>query len=180
MSAADLTPEERQQVNEFLASPLKYPPEFKNWLSDYLAVNPPNIPVNQLLGYKGTLAHNVIDNAEIAVNSTDGPERTWNQFDGPSVTGVADGTYFIAYGAKTGRGATGGATNRLGVSVNGADPVTYATFGANDADAMVWRADIVSAENGDNNTFEMYYWYDLGGGATAQFLHRWVTVLRVT
>lgn len=180
MSGADLSPEDRQRIDDFLSKPMEFPSEFRNWVSDYLSVNIPQIPVSQLLGYKGTLAHNVIDNAEIQVNSADGPEREWNQFDGPAVTGLADGTYFVSYGAKTGRAASGGVTTRIGISVNGSDPVSYATFQGTDEDAMIWRADVVTAQNADVNSFEMYYWYDGGGGFLAQFLHRWVTVLRIS
>lgn len=178
-----LTPEQRGQLDDFLGSPIKFPSEFKQWLTDYLAVNIPPIPVSQLLGYKPTLAHNVIDNAVINLDSGSGAERTWVQVDGPLVDNLSDGTYFAAWGAKMGRGSTGGATCRIGPSVNGADPsgFNYATFQANDPDAMCWKAAELVVKNGkDNNSVELYYWYDLGGGATADFLHRWLTLIRVT
>lgn len=177
-----LTPDQRDQIDAFLGSPIKYPPEFKQWLTDYLAVNIPPIPVSQLLGYKPTLAHNEIVNPDEPQTS---PERTWVDIDtyGPAVPDLSDGTYFCAWGAKTGRGNAGGATTRIGLSVNGADPAgfNYATFQANDPDAMVWKACLATARNGkDNNEIRLKYWFDLGGGASAQFAHRWLTVIRVT
>ncbi len=173
-----LTPEQRDMVDSFLSVPMKFPSELKAWLPDYLSLNVPYIPVSQLLGYKGTLAHNEIVNDAIAVTS---PERTWSDQGGPYVTGLADGVYFCAWGCKTGRGATGGATTRMGVSVNGADPTAYATFQTTDPDAPVWRGQEVEARGGqDNNSIDASYWFDLGGGASAQFEQRWLTVLRVT
>ena len=180
MSAADLSAAERAKIDQFLGSPLQFPPEFKNYLSDYLAVNSPFIPVSQLQGYKGTLARNAIINTEIDVNSGDAPERTWNQFDGPAITGLADGTYFVAFGCKTGRLTVGHALNKIGPAVNGSDPSVYAEFSDIDPDAMIWRATEVTAQNNDNNTIELYYWYDLPNADASQFLHRWITTIRIT
>jgi hypothetical protein len=177
-----LTPEQRDQIDGFLKQPLLLPSEFKSWLPDYLSQNIPYIPVSQLLGYKGTLANNSIVNTEIDLDAGYAAERQWNQYStGPSVTGLADGTYFLAYGCKTGRLLSGGATTRYGPAINGSDPTTYATFQATDPDAMVSRCAVASVTGAnDNNTVECYYWYDLGGGAQAQFLHRWLTVIRIT
>ncbi len=182
MAGADLSPEQRDQIDDFLGSPLKYPPEFKNWLSDWLSHNIPDIPVSQLLGYKGTLAHNQIVNDAESVDSSWGPERTWIDLpsEGPVVSGLADGTYFVAWGLKCGRGGTGGATCRMGPGVNGEDPSWYTEFQATDPDAPVWRAAVLTVANDDNNEIRALYYYDLGGGATAQFEQRWMTVLRIT
>lgn len=172
----------RTQVYDgYMADVLNLPGEFKSWLTDYMAVNIPFIPVSQLQGYKGTLAKNSIINTEIDVTGLDGAERAWHDFGGPSVTGLADGTYFAAWGCKTGRAGGGSSHTRIGPSVNGADPATYAEFTTSDPDAMVWRPTVLTVAGGnDNNTVTLEYWYDLGGGAIAQFLHRWLTVVRIT
>lgn len=180
-----LTPEQRATIETALASPIKFPSEFKQWLNDYLATNIPPIPVSQLLGYKATLAHNEIINTEDLLNSSDFAERTWGDAPnyGPAVSGLSDGTYFVAWGCKTGRGATGGVTTRIGISINGADPtgVNYAEFSATDPDAMITKAGVFVAKNGtDNNEIHCMYYFDGGGGFEAQFLHRWLTVMRVS
>lgn len=178
-----LTPEQRDQVDKFLKSPISYPSEFKSWLTDYLSVNIPYIPVSQLLGYKGTLSNNQVVNDAEAVNGGYAAERTWVDLPsyGPSVTGLADGTYFVMFGALLGRGSAGGAWCSVGVSINGADPSTpFIRSLYNDPDAMNMFAHPYTVANNDNNEIRLMYMYDLGGGATAEFSNRWMTVVRIT
>lgn len=184
MSAADLTEQERQQINDFLSHPLDFPPEFKNWLTDWLGTNTPPIPVSQLLGYKGTLANIAVVDTQGAWTSADAPERTWNSAPdglGPSITGLADGTYMAAWGVlNVSNGGAGGATDRCGPSVNGADPVYYTEVHCIDQGCASWKMAPLTLANKDNNTIELKYYYDLGGGGTGMFDHRWLMALRIT
>ncbi len=174
-----LTPDQRGQIDEFLGNPIKYPEEFKQWLTDYLATNVPPIPVSQLLGYKGTLARYEFVAAFSDGNTAD--ERTWVDLGGPEITGMADGEYWAAWGCNHPGLNAGAATMRMGLSVNGADPTTYTQATTVDNGLNVWRADQLTVKNGtDNNSILAKYYYDLSGGGDGEFQRRWMVVLRVT
>jgi len=177
-----LTPEQREKIQSFLSQPMKFPQEFKQYLTDYLATNIPPIPVSQLLGYKGTLARYDVIESFSDGNTAD--ERTWIDLPdatGPEVTGLADGVYWAAFGYHHPGFNAGGATQRMGPSINGADPGYYARSVALDAGKTVWRAARLNVVGGkDNNTVTCKYWYDLGGGADAEYDNRWLAMLRIT
>lgn len=177
-----LTPEQRDQIDEFLGSPLKYPSEFKQWLTDFLAVNIPPIPVSQLLGYKGTLAQ-----YDVVTGFSDGnisPERVWTDLNdqvGPSIIGLADGIYWAAWGYSHPGFNAGSSSQRMGLSINGADPINYAQSATIDNGVTVWRADRLDVSGGnDNNSIVAKYYFDLNGGADAEFARRWMVTLRIT
>jgi len=177
-----LTQDQRDKIDQFLGNPLMFPPEFKQYLTDYLATNIPPIPVSQLLGYKGTLAR-----YEFVANFSDGntsPERTWTDLPddlGPEVTGLADGVYWAAWGFWCPGFNAGGQTSRMGLSINGADPQSWAGAVALDAGKSVWRADRFRLAGGeDNNTLRALYYFDLGGGADGEFANRWMATMRIT
>lgn len=184
MSAAGLSQAERDSISQFLSKPLAFPPEFRNWLTDYLAVNTPFIPVSQLLGYKGTLANIAVADARGNWTGLDAPERTWNSAPdglGPSITGLADGTYFVMWGYNEPGENAGGARVRVGPSVNGASPSYYIESAHTDQGWTNWSCQQVSVTGGnDNNTIELKYYYDLNSGADAEFQYRWVAAIRVT
>lgn len=48
---AFLGPEERKFLGRMLSYPEDIPPKFKEWMSDYLAVNIPQIPISQISGF---------------------------------------------------------------------------------------------------------------------------------
>lgn len=181
MAGADLTREDREALTEFLSKPLSFPAEFKNWLQGYLAQNIPQIPVSQLLGYKGTLANISIVNDFMEMS---GGDRTWQEpGDGlpVEITGLADGTYFVCWGYLNYGGNLGSAHGRVGVSVNGADPTYYCESTSIDQGCSNWYAQVMSVKNGsDNNDLHLMYWFDNNGGAVAQFEKRWLVALRVT
>lgn len=173
-----LTPEQRDQISSFLESPLKYPSEFKQWLTDYLATNIPPIPVSQLLGYKGTLARYEFV-AGLADVTT--PERTWTDLGGPEITGLADGVYWAAWGVFNPGLHVGSSTNRMGLAINGVDPTSYCQSITVDTAKSVWRANRLTVKNGkDNNSVSARYYWDLSGGASGQFQRRWMALLRIT
>lgn len=68
---------------ELLKSPMDLPEEFKSWLLKYIEVNPPNLPIKQMLGYQ------------------DGPKiRVGAISDGPPAN-PKDGDIWIATGIDT-------------------------------------------------------------------------------
>lgn len=179
--AAVLTQEQRDQIGEYLSSPLKYPPEFKQWLTDYLATNIPPIPVSQLMGYKGTLAR--YDFEATFSDGNTSPERTWTTLDGlgPVIDQLADGIYWAVWGYHHPGLNAGSSTQRMGLSVNGAAPLTWTESITLDTGKTIWRADRLDVSGGnDNNTVEANYWFDLAGGADGEFSKRWMALLRIT
>jgi len=174
-----LSPDQRDQIDEFLGNPIKYPEEFKQWLTDYLAVNVPPIPVSQLLGYKGTLARYAFEATLSDGNTT--PERVWTDLGGPEITQMADGTYWAAWGCQHPGTNAGAATMRMGLSVNGADPSEWTEATTLDDGVQVWKAGQVLLNAGtDNNTVSTRYYWDLSGGADGEFRRRWMVLLRIT
>ena len=174
-----LTPEQRGQIDEFLGSPIKYPEEFKQWLTDYLAVNVPPIPVSQLLGYKGTLAR--YDHL-VTTETLSSPTTTWTDLGtvGPEIDKLADGVYWAAWGCYV--AANGGAvTNRMGLSVNGADPSTYAESTGVSTAKNMWRATQLLVKSGtDNNTVTAKFYTDPITGTGGDFAKRWMALMRIT
>lgn len=175
-----LSDEEREAISKYLQNPLQLPQEFKEWLPDWLGTNLPPIPVGQLLGYRGTRARY---NAVATFDSETGPESTWTDLStpGPEIAEIADGTYWAAWGYHCRGTHAGGATTRMGLSVNGADPSTYCETVTVDSGKSIWRAASLNVRGGnDNNTVTAKYWFSLGGGAEGQFERRWMILLRIT
>jgi hypothetical protein len=181
----------RANIQALLSDPINIPDEFRHWLLDWLTINLPPIPVSQISGYKGTLARVSVVNDQEQVDSAWHAERDWTDLpsDGPRITGIADGTYFAAYGCQCDSGPHNsgiGAWNdgRVGASINDADPPTYwaytAPMGA-DGGYPVWRAHTIDVTGGgNNNDVSLKYYYDLASGAVATFLNRWLVLIRVT
>jgi hypothetical protein len=48
---AYLSPDERKALQRSLSFPEDLPPKFKSWLIDFLAVNVPQIPISQIVGF---------------------------------------------------------------------------------------------------------------------------------
>ena len=49
---AFLTGEERKDLQRSLSFPEDLPPKFKNWIQEYLAVNIPQIPISNIVGFQ--------------------------------------------------------------------------------------------------------------------------------
>ncbi|GIV03984.1 MAG: hypothetical protein KatS3mg015_2814 [Fimbriimonadales bacterium] len=66
---AFLSSEERRQLRRFLGFPEDFPPKFKSWLTDYLSVAFPEIPVTQISGFDKYLYKKGVD---LPANPRDG------------------------------------------------------------------------------------------------------------
>lgn len=178
-----LTEEDRDRITSYLSNPMLFPQEFKTWLTDWLSVNIPDIPVSQIMGYQGTLANSQVLNV---AEEGAGLDRTWQDLAtvGPEITGLADGNYFAIFGAYVYRyNAAGGTQGQVGPSVNNADPTVYASGGSvtDTRWTFRWRAAPISVKGLDNNnSVRLKYWWDNGGGSTAGFDNRYLTILRIT
>ena len=174
---------ERNQYSAYLSNPMAFPGEFKAWLSDWLAVNVPYIPVSQISGYTGTVAQISIVN-DYDTEPTGSQERVWQdiQHDGPVLNNLNPGVYFVCYGYQDPGLNAGAQTVRVGISVNGADPTRYITSTHLDLGWNNWEAIVIdlTTTGVELNTLKMKYWWDLSGGAEAEFQYRWLMAMRIT
>lgn len=152
------------KVGGLLKEPIHFPDEFKNWLTDYFAVNPPQIPFSQIFGSRLNIARSgqYIATAETGTSATAYADPATP---GPEITGVANGKYLVAYGAHS--------RDRTSLSVNGATPSDDdAIFGLEYAPAAM-RMKLVSVSSDHNNSFKLQY------KGTRTFSKRWLTIFRV-
>lgn len=179
-----LAPEERENAQKLLKQPMEFPQEFKEWTRDFLAVNMPWIPISQILGYRDSRVRYDVVNTIEEVTSAFAPERQWNDLvETPAITGLADGTYWIAWGGMMYE--AGGVGNcdplRIGISINDATPTEWVTFWGNaDQGYPGSRAGVYTLSNNDNNKVDQQYWWSLNAGATFGFRDRWIATLRIT
>lgn len=178
---------EIETLEGVLRTPILFPDEFKTWLTDWITINLPYIPISQVMGYKGTLANSSVVNTADTANSSWAPERAWVglQTPGPQITGLADGEYFVSFGGHMRlpvNDPAGAAEIRIGLSINGDDPSDYVWRGGGpERGYSGWRALPVDVKSGtDNNTLSLKYYYDLSPGQSAIFEYRWLTALRIT
>lgn len=114
-----LTEAELGVLKKVFSSPLDIPAEWKAWLVAYLEANPPDLPINQSIGFVN-LVSSAIDNANAAaaaaqaaadaaaatifhpeIATTAGVTGTGGDAStpGPSITGLATGVYVVMAGA---------------------------------------------------------------------------------
>lgn len=176
-----LSPEERVRMRRMLMFPEEFPPEFKNWLLDYVGING-ILQRSQVQGLLNTVARtDVVPTTESTTNTS----YTNLATTGPEITGLAEGLYLILIGHHQ-TGAAVARTGRMSISINGAaaddnDSCSLTNnpgTGGSTVAASVSRALLktVSGE-GDNNSIRAVYKSD--GGATVFFKDRFITVLRV-
>lgn len=81
---AYLSGEERKQVSRVFGFPEEFPAKYKSWLTDYLSVNFPEIPITQISGFEKYLYKR-------------GTELPANPKDGQRYTYIADATNGISW-----------------------------------------------------------------------------------
>lgn len=154
----------RDQFEKLLGAPILFPKEFKDWMADFVALNIPLIPFSHIFGAKINIARsgNFIATAEAGPSATAYGDCATV---GPLLTGLADGSYLIVYGAR-GR-------DRTSISINGATAVDADSFYGTEAGPSSARMKISSLKNNDNNTITMKY------KGTNTFALRWLIVIRL-
>jgi hypothetical protein len=178
VEAQDLNPEDRDRVNKFLSNPLDFPPEFKKWLLDYLAQNIPPVPVSQLLGFVQTRAH--VADPVPDFNETSSSVYTDLAIVGPSLAGLADGTYLVFHGCEFASFDGFEARGWMALSVNGAaaaDSRANRCFLGGTRHDTSFRGEAVICANGDNNTITAMYRSSVG---VTDFGRRWLIAIRVS
>lgn len=65
-----LTPEERAQIRRLMGHPTDYPKELGPWIREYLAINPPDINIEQIKGKRGVPRYITRSAEAVAADST--------------------------------------------------------------------------------------------------------------
>lgn len=179
-----LTDAEQEILRKVFSSPLDIPAEWKAWLIAYLEANPPDLPINQSIGFVNLVA-SAIDNANTAaaaaqaaadaaqdsiftpvtaVNETETPftSTTFATITGgPHLSGLDDGTYVVWFGCAM--NVTGGDTGYMAVSANGGAASDFLQSQVQDAHVSVSRVVVVTLSAGDGlNTIDGVYKCTIG------------------
>ena len=109
---SDITP-------DALGHPLEFPPEFKQWLADYVALQTPKFPISQVFGYALQRARSAtVDTSEASSSTAYGNLATV----GPTLSNLASGFYLLVFGFD-GNATSANAHMFMSPSINGAAAV---------------------------------------------------------
>lgn len=95
-----------------LGHPLEFPPEFKQWLTEYVAQNVPKLPISQVFGFQlQRVRTDTVDTSQARSSTAYGDLTTV----GPTLSDLANGWYLLIFGGNI----TGVNQGRISVSLNG-------------------------------------------------------------
>src|SRR5678816_4181755 len=102
-----------------LGHPLEFPPEFKQWLADYVALQKLKFPISQVFGFALQRVRTATEDAEQTTAST-----TYTDLStvGPTLSNVANGFYLMVFGADCQASAGSAQHIYMGLSINSATP----------------------------------------------------------
>jgi len=183
MAGADLTEQQRTELTELLSSPLEYPPEFKDWVPQFLAQTIPYLPLAQIAGV-GTVEpwFGVINTPS---SQSGNEENVWGDLSlsptGPRVDGVSGGDYLAIWGHdfEAGNEASG---IRSGVSIDGDDPLVYIDWNPGiDEGYFNWKAAMITVpSDGELHFVKLKYMFSrFGSNGTCTVNYRWLILIRV-
>lgn len=166
-------------LKKVFGRPELIPESFWAHLVDYIAVNQPQIPISQILGFAQftAIAATPIGTSAASSESTASTSFTDLATVGPQLTGLADGKYVIIFGASI-RSATNGEDHYMSVDANGAGASDAdALFGTNGNRYAAARAITKTLQNGGNNSLTAKY--KTGNAASdVHASHRWLLALK--
>lgn len=169
----DLSEQELDLLRRLFGNPLRFPKEYKTWLADYLALNIPDIPVSQLIGFTGFTVQVAtrVNTSETTTSATFTDLATT----GPQLTGLPDGQYMFA--AATSILSSTNQDTFAGVKINSTDPADADCAALIGASGALLTVTFVSAtlDAGGNNTAKVVY---RTAGGTATFARRQLIGLR--
>lgn len=157
--------------------PTLVPEGFWAQLIDQIQVGNLQIPVSQLLGYSQNQAQQATTVA--TAETTTSTSFTDLATTGPTLTGLPDGQYQVAFGATFDFSVGGAANAFMGVKANSTE--------AADNDSIFWnvplgdfvpgtRVHTFTLTNGGNNTLTARYRVT---GSTGRWRNRWLAAVRV-
>lgn len=168
-----LSQEERQQVQRLLRFPEEFPPEFKEWLLDYLAVNIPQIPIGNIMGfsqYKAVVGTRV--DGQSSTTST-----SYIDLDGghPIITGLGAGDYLVFHGCAL-RASVNTITARQTVKFNGETALSDNAILT--TSTQIFSASRMVPKTFTNNNNQIKCQYAVEGAGTGFFELRWLIALK--
>lgn len=150
--------------------------EFKDYLVQYLALNQPPVPIGQIVGFT---QFTVQAAAQVLTDeSTASESYTDLSTDGPTLTGLSDGSYLVLFGCSAKVDTLLGETARMSVEVNGTAAsdddmiLTGTSFGTS-----IGRAVTKSLAAGSSNELSAKY-RSTDSGTNASFANRWLLALK--
>ena len=173
-----LSQEERSVLQRMLGFPEDIPDVFKSWLIDFMAVNIPQIPISQIVGFSQFTA---IPSSVGQVDSTTSTAYVDLANVGPMISGLSDGKYIFIYSCVIRKGALNGG-GRASISINGSNPsdddsIQLKDLNAIEQDTTVSRAVHKTLSGGGNNIVKMKY-RTFAGLSTVTFYNRSLVSLR--
>jgi hypothetical protein len=164
---AYLSQEERQQLQRFLKFPEEFPREFGAWLEDYISTNAvlQRSQVQGLNQFSGAYIAPTINTSQFTTSATYVDLGTV----GPQLTGLADGTWLVTYGANIfNNGGTPSAGVYMNVQANDTaiandDNAIATNLNASSGSAFQTRTIVMELANSNNNTLTAKYRADSGG-----------------
>lgn len=168
-----LSNEERQNVRRLLSFPEEFPPEFKEWLLDYLAVNIPQIPIGNIMGFSQYQA--VVGTRVDGQGST--TSASYVELDGghPQITGLGAGDYLVFHGCAI-ESSANNITARQSVKYNEETALSDNAI-LSDSQQIVSSSRVVAKTfTNNNNTIKCVYAQE--GGGTGFFQLRWLIALK--
>jgi hypothetical protein len=181
-----LTPEERAAMRRMLMFPEEFPPEFKNWLLEYVGVNG-EIQQSQVRGLVTSLspAFQVVTTSETTTSQTYVDLATV----GPRITGLGDGVYLVLFGCQmvVTSNIFGGCMAVATDDVAASDATGFAIQeGVGEGpnveffDVPGMRALLLTLTHGGNNTLTAKYRFTAPtSGTNPSFANRWLAAIRV-
>jgi hypothetical protein len=176
-----LSPEERVRMRRMLMFPEEFPPEFKNWLLDYMGVNG-EIQRSQIRGLLQATPNYAQNTGSVNVTFT----STYVDASpvGPELTGLAKGLYLVTFGSNA-QNQESGVVSWISLSVNGATSTTATALywsnvfaSANSISVPLTRAVLIELTE-PSNSIKMQYARTAGGATGAIFTNRWIVAQRV-
>lgn len=147
--------------------------DFLGQLKTWFEQNPPTIPITQIVGFNQFTAKGDQITSEESTASNTFTDLTTV---GPSVTGLADGSYIVFFGASL--QAVGGNIFQMGISINGAAvDANHICETTTTTNLSLSHGQLLTLSGGGNNSIVAKYRMNTGSSA-GHARYRWLIALR--
>ena len=175
---AFLSRDEETFLARMLSHPESFPPQFKSWLTEHMAINMQPVPNSLIQGGSST---SIVQAQVLTSEATASTSYTNLATVGPTIENLADGNYLILFGARI--SPPNGTFGAMSVQVNSTAATDDDMCGSGGAgstfvpDASASRGLLKTFSNNNNNTITAKY--RASTPASTTFLYRWLVVMRV-
>lgn len=169
---AEITSFDRK-VYESLQKVLLLPNDFKEYMTQYQALNGVPIPISQITGFAQFAPQPATD---VTTNeSTTSTTYTNLATTGPSLSGLSNGRYMILFGCALKHSAGAGNASLMSVSVNGAAPGASEHCSSEMTGYVSVNRALFKSLTAGANTISCQYRVTAG---TGDFANRWLAAIR--